>query len=165
MTKIGRNTRFLLQLLLILLCVGADLLTKRIAQDFLRDKDPVGLIPGIIRLCYVENTGAAFGIFNSHTVILSVVTGLALLGGLVWFYFASVKMGRLYNVLIPLIIAGGTGNLIDRVVNGYVIDFFEFLFIEFPVFNLADIFITCCSILLVIRLIYDTIHDKSDSKS
>ncbi len=112
------------------------------------------LIPGLLQLTYVENRGAAFGIFQGKTGLLSVLTGIVLLAVLI-----AVLMGKFKNrfllCCISLILAGGVGNLIDRVSRGFVVDYLDIspLF-SFPVFNFADCCVVVGTILLLIYLLF-----------
>ena len=102
------------------------------------------LISGFLGLTYFENTGVAFGLFtglNSMILISAKVILIALLG---WYYIKLPAQKRFWALRIPIIfiISGGLGNLIDRFRIGAVIDMLQFLFINFPIFNLADVFVT-----------------------
>ncbi len=129
-------------LLLGVLLVALDQGTKALAQECLRGGD-VPLIPGVFSLSYLENTGAAFGSFAGRTGVLAAATA-ALLALVLWRY-GSIPREKGYGplrVAFALVLAGGAGNLIDRVARGYVIDFFYFSPINFPKFNVADICVT-----------------------
>lgn len=151
--------RFLIQLTVIAVLIYIDHFIKNAVYDNLRGKDTVVLIKGILGLTYAENTGAAFSMFSSDTMLLSVVTGIALTAALVVMLMLKTKP-VIYHICLPLIIAGGAGNLIDRLSRGYVIDYIHTLFIDFPVFNFADCLITCACFALIIYLIYDLIKEK-----
>ncbi|MGN0570988.1 MAG: signal peptidase II [Candidatus Fimenecus sp.] len=128
--------------------------------------EPIGSFPllnGILQLSYVENTGAAFGSFSKYTTLLSVFTGLVLLGGFVYLLMGKCKPVPVYISAI-LILAGGAGNLIDRVFRGFVVDYIEPLFIEFAVFNFADILVCVGAAILIIYLLYDMFHDAKKTK-
>jgi len=104
------------------------------------------LIRGFLHLIYVENTGAAFGFlagFAGAQVLLTVVK-LVVMAAAIWYFVKLPRDARFDFVRIPLvmIVAGGVGNLIDRVRLGFVVDMFAFRFINFPVFNVADIYVT-----------------------
>jgi len=94
-----------------------------------------------LRLHYVENTGAAFSFLQNAAWPLSVVTGLLLVGCLVLLLTKRIRSRVLYYALAA-VTAGGLGNLMDRVLRGYVVDYIEPVFVRFAVFNLADCFIT-----------------------
>ena len=99
------------------------------------------LLPGLLRLQYVRNDGAAWSSFSGARWLLVGVTALGL-GALFWFVTRLVRH-PLGVWSIWLVIGGGVGNLIDRVLFGYVVDMFATEFVNFPVFNVADIFVTC----------------------
>lgn len=99
---------------------------------------PVSLWPGVLRFVYVENTGAAFGLFGDHTALLTVLTAIVV-AGLTAFLFLRDKGISLWPRAALWLMAGGAlGNLFDRIAYGFVIDFVEVLLIRFPVFNVAD---------------------------
>lgn len=117
-----------------------DRLSKILAAKYLVGKGTVVVIPYLLGLQYLENTGMAFSMLSGKTVFLAVVTSLALV---VMAYFLFYKrIGRPFErFCFILIFAGGVGNLIDRVFQGYVIDYFEFLFMNFAIFNVADVYV------------------------
>ena len=136
---------------------------KTLAAQSLQGKGTVPLIPGFIGLCYAENTGAAFSLFASSTEALTIVTVIALGAGVVAL-FAIKKKALIYDICVPLIIAGGAGNLLDRVMRGYVIDYIQTLFMDFPIFNLADSLITCGCFAIIIYLIVEMIREYKKRK-
>lgn len=129
----------LIYAILILLLVGADQLTKYLAASYLAPVGTAPFLPGIMELRYVENDGMAFSMLSGRQTLLIVVTGITL-AALVWYLFFKRPQVRAERVAVCLIIAGGLGNLIDRVTAGRVIDFFATTFIDFAVFNVADCF-------------------------
>lgn len=115
------------------------------------------LIPGILRMSHIRNTGAAFSFLSGYTWILTIVSAVAII--VIIIIIARVRMRALGRLSLAFILGGAIGNLIDRLVFGYVVDMFEFEFLrfgsfEFPVFNVADAFITIGGILLVIYLLF-----------
>jgi len=143
--------------------VAIDQLIKYYAVTLLEPIGSFPLLDGILQLSYVENTGAAFGSFSKYTVLLSVFTGIVLLCGFVYLLSGKCKPMFVYISAI-LILAGGAGNLIDRVFRGFVVDYIEPLFIEFAVFNFADMLVCVGAALLIIYLIYDMIRDARSQK-
>ena len=118
---------------------------------------------GIFHLTLVHNTGAAFGMFANGTVILgiiSIVVSVVLLA--LPFLLEAIKKSKKLDFnfsfiqlfCVSIVVAGGIGNAIDRLVMGYVVDFICFDFIDFPVFNIADIGVTCGILILVTNLLY-----------
>ena len=139
------------ELLLIGLLIGADQLLKQWAERSL-GSGRVLQADGFMALRYVRNTGAAFSILSGRTVVLVWGTGIVLLGR---------SKNRLLDAALLLVIAGGAGNLIDRVRLGYVIDYIEPLFVDFAVFNFADCLITVGAALMVVWAIRGTTRKKS----
>ncbi|MDR2753581.1 MAG: signal peptidase II [Oscillospiraceae bacterium] len=140
----------------VLLLVGFDQLVKRMAQAVLRaDGTSVVLIPRVFGLQYVENTGISFSVFGDSAVMMrlvQVLTGALMLAGLALVLAGRVRRGAPLCCTV-LILAGGVGNLVDRVLQGYVVDYFEFLFVHFAIFNLADVLIFCGVVWLVLWLL------------
>ena len=118
--------------------VALDQLVKYLVLQNIAPGAHVPFIPHIVELTYVENTGAAFSLFEEHTWILaliSLVMSLVLAAAL-WKNFFRHPVGK---VTLALLLAGAVGNLIDRAFQGYVVDMFNVLFMDFAVFNVADI--------------------------
>ncbi len=117
-----------------------DRVSKILAAKYLAGGGAVVVIPYLLGLRYLENTGMAFSLLSGKTVFLAVVTALALI---IMAYFIFIKKAGLpfERFCFILIFAGGIGNLIDRVFQGYVIDYFEFLFMDFAIFNVADVYV------------------------
>ncbi|MBB5263678.1 signal peptidase II [Catenibacillus scindens] len=138
----------------VILCL-IDQGTKALAVKYLMGKDPLVLWDGVFELKYLENRGAAFGIFQNQQIffyILTVIIGIAL----IWFY-GKIPHGKKYFLMkIPVVVcfAGAIGNFIDRAFQGYVVDFFYFKLINFPIFNMADIYITCSAVFFVLLFIF-----------
>ncbi len=129
-----------------------DIFSKRWAQRVLAPAGSMPLIEGLIALRYAENTGAAFSAFSGATAILSVFS-LAVCIAVLVYMIRHPELNGLTKCSLSMVLAGGVGNLIDRMMRGYVVDFFEFLFVEFAIFNVADICITVGAALLFIALL------------
>ena len=143
------------------LVIIADQLTKYLYVSC--GAGDITLIPGLLGLTYVENRGAAWGMFGDHQLLLYIFSGLvtaAILGFYIWKY---KKMNALLRIALALVIAGAVGNLIDRIMLNYVRDMIRFLFIDFPIFNVADSAITIGGALILIDVIFfekdETSHD------
>ena len=145
------------------LLVAADQIIKLLVLKHLKPIGSLPLVDGIVQLNYAENTGAAFGSFSAHTDLLSIFTFLMIIIGLLYLFIKKRKLDVEY-VCIELIIAGGLGNLIDRVFRGFVVDYIEPLFINFAIFYFADILVTCSSVVLVIWLIYEIYREEKEEK-
>jgi len=132
-----------------------DYFTKIWAVDTLKGKADITVIEGFFDLSYLENRGAAFGIFQGRAYLLAAVT-LVIMGILLFNYYKAKKKTWLLTVSTGLILTGAVGNLIDRVRFGFVVDFISWHWKDvyyFPSFNVADICITIGTGLLVIYIL------------
>ncbi len=139
----------------ILSLILLDQFTKYLAQAYLRGADDIIWIPHVFQLHYLETRGAAFGILQNQKRFFLVLCAL-FLGVAVWFVLRIPAASRyipLYAVTAGLA-AGAAGNGIDRLVRGYVVDFFYFSLIDFPVFNMADIYVVVSGFFLVIYICF-----------
>ena len=148
-----RMRRNAIVLVVIALCwIALDFATKRYfdSGEFSLYEHIAGPYLGIFRFTLVHNTGAAWGIFSDSTFVLGVFS-LLLCALLCIFLFVLEQRSSLLTVIgISLVVGGGIGNAIDRFTSAYVVDFIEFVFISFPVFNVADIGVTCGIVLFFI---------------
>ena len=125
------------------LWVAADQLAKS-AFSGMQPGDSLGLVlGGLVDLRLVHNTGAAWGIFAGNTSALGVFSLVVVAALLAYFAWARASANVVQTIGIALVAAGGIGNAIDRFAQGYVTDFIAVTFIDFPVFNVADIGVTC----------------------
>ena len=135
-----------------LLWIVLDYVVKRFFDSgaFSLGQDIAGPFLGLFRFTLVHNTGAAWGIFAGNTFLLGVFS-LVMCVLLAVFLLVLEKNANLGEAIgIGLVIGGGIGNAIDRFVGSYVVDFIEFTFIQFPVFNIADIGVTCGIVLFFV---------------
>ena len=141
--------------------IFADRLSKVMAAKYLVDGTVMTVIPYFLGLRYLENTGMAFSMLSGKTVFLAVITAAALI---IMAYFLFVKNygERFERFCFILIFAGGVGNLIDRVFQGYVIDYFEFLFMDFAIFNVADVYVCVGVGLYAIYTFYTEFYKKEN---
>lgn len=130
-----------------------DRVTKSFVEAYGADMLQAPGIAGIVELDLVHNRGAAWGSFSGMVDGLIIVTTILLIAIAVYAFVVSKQASSLEMVGLALIFAGGIGNLVDRVVNGYVIDFIAPLFIDFPTFNIADIGITCGIVSVLVALV------------
>jgi signal peptidase II len=163
MTKNNPIKKKAVTAVIMLLLIAVDRLFKDLAVKYLLPVGNYPLISRVIRLNYVENTGAAFGSFKNNTLVLVVLTSVIVLAGIFLIYFRPLE-NKVYYVCAVMLVSGGIGNLIDRIINKYVIDYIEFLFIDFPVFNFADILVTVGSFLLAFYMIYEIYRDSVNKK-
>ena len=139
------------------LIVLADQLTKNWAAGTLKGGQSITLIPDVLYLTYVENKGIAFGLFQNLQWIFVILTVLVL--AFVVFLVFRLRMNGKHIVLLAAMTClpgGAAGNMLDRVANRYVVDFIYFSPIDFPVFNVADIFVTvsCAALLLILIFLF-----------
>ena len=126
--------------LLIVGSIGLDQLTKWLAVAELKGQPSFPLWEGVLHFTYVENTGAAFGSFKEHRWVFMVISTVAIVA-LFAYYFLGGSHDRLTTTALAFITGGGIGNMIDRILLGYVVDFIDFTLIDFAVFNVADSFV------------------------
>lgn len=144
-----------LDLLGIIILVALDQYTKYLAVVHLKDKPAYIIINGILELNYLENRGAAFGMMQNQKVFFVFVAAVILCAiGYVLFKTPDNKKYRILHLLLSLIAAGAIGNMIDRIRFDYVVDFIYFVLINFPIFNVADIYVTISTIAFVILLLF-----------
>lgn len=116
-------------------------------------------IAGLVQFNLVHNRGVAWGAFSGAVPVISVVTALMCVAIAAFAVYSAKHYGKLEAVALGLLFAGGIGNLFDRIVNGYVVDFITPLFIDFPTFNIADIGVTCGIALMFIALIIQLVKE------
>ncbi|PKM63395.1 MAG: signal peptidase II [Firmicutes bacterium HGW-Firmicutes-21] len=143
----------MLAFILVLFIVTADQLTKYLVVRFIPLYGEVDFIPFFINLTHVENEGASFGMLSGYRWVFMLFSTVAILGITV-FLFKQYKRHKLLTVSLAFVLGGGIGNMIDRIFRGVVVDFFEFTFVRFAIFNVADMFITFGAVLLGIYVIF-----------
>lgn len=140
----------MIYIIIIVLGIILDRLTKNYAINNLIENPYNGTL---FNFTYLENRGAAFGILQDRRIFFIILT-LAIVCALVYYFLKNYKTNpKVLNIALAMIISGAIGNFYDRLFQGYVVDFIEFAFVNFPVFNIADIFVTIGSILLIIYMI------------
>lgn len=153
----------LLWTLLIIAFVYLDQMSKYLAVIFLKGEASFPLWQDVLHLTYVENRGAAFGMLKDHRWVFMIISTVAIIGLIAYLSFHH-KDGKLQSLSFSMMIAGGIGNMIDRIVLGYVIDFIDFTLIDFAVFNVADSFVCVGVGLLMICLIIETVKSYKEEK-
>ncbi|MBD5449905.1 MAG: signal peptidase II [Lachnospiraceae bacterium] len=135
--------------------VALDQYTKYLAVIHLKDKPAFNIINGILELNYLENKGAAFGMLQNQKAFF-IFVAVVILGviGYVLLKTPDKKKYRILHLLLSLIAAGAIGNMIDRIRLNYVVDFIYFVLINFPIFNVADIYVTVSTAVLVFLLLF-----------
>ncbi len=145
--------------------VGIDQLTKWLAIARLQNADPVTVIDGIISFAYTQNEGAAWSMFSGQRWILVGVTSVMLIGLLAVLLSGRFRKHQMANIGGVLVVAGGLGNLIDRIARGYVVDFIRTDFMDFPIFNVADCFVVIGAISLFIYFVFIYSDDSEKKES
>jgi len=148
-----RNKIYAAGAILTFVLLAADQITKYLAKCFLADTSGMTLIPGVFEFYYLENRGAAFGILDNRQLIFILIA--LLISVFAVYVYARLPFEKGYHPLrfvCSLITAGALGNMLDRLVRGYVIDFLYFSLIDFPVFNIADCYVCIGAGLAVILL-------------
>ena len=135
--------------------VFLDQWTKHLTDIHIHNKQPISLIKNVLSLTYVENRGSAFGMMQGQFIVFYIITVILL--GVVVFAFLRTPCTKQYIPIFGVIVtltAGAIGNCYDRIVRGYVIDMIYFEPINFPVFNVADIYVTISCFVLVILFFF-----------
>ena len=143
--------------IIIIISIVSDQLTKFWAVDVLKNGDSIRVIGNFLRFTYAENKGAAFSILQNQRTFFLVIT-LVMLVFLGYIYFKTKNITKLSKLSIAMIAGGALGNFIDRFRLGYVVDFIDVRFGEFynfPVFNIADSFVVCGTILMIILILFN----------
>ncbi len=148
--------------LLTILIVILDRLSKVWAVSALKTGSVIRIIDGFIHLSYLENKGVAFGMLSALNPVLPFIS-LAIVIGIFYYYVKSHNRSLPFILGLAFICGGALGNIIDRFIQSYVVDFISVYIFgrPFPVFNVADIFVTCGTFLL---LIYFIISDQKEKK-
>lgn len=151
----NKKKSFLCAVIALILLIALDQLTKQLAVQYLYQKNPIVIIPGVFELNFLMNRGAAFGIMQNQQYFFAVVTCIVLVV-LVYIFtrIPSVRRFLPLHMLLVLLMAGAVGNLLDRVRQGYVIDFFYFRLIDFPIFNVADCYVVISVFLLAVLVLF-----------
>lgn len=173
MNKAKSKKAMLISLVAVIVLVVLDQLTKLLAVLNLKNNEPFALIKNVFELQYLENQSAAFGVdvvsifqeifklkyFINHPdafltvkmVFFAIFTSIVIVI-LILLYrkVPTTPRFKWINIIFILFIAGAIGNLIDRVINNFVVDFFYFKLIDFPIFNVADIYVTVAAILFIV---------------
>ena len=144
--------------LVVLIAVADQLIKLAVLGSSLVGGETVTVIRDFLQFRYVENTGAAFSLFEDKTVLLSIFSALVMAVGF-YLLIARKFKSKVLIASVVMVMGGGLGNLIDRVFRHFVVDYIEVLFINFPVFNFADCFITVGEFVLIGYLLWDIFRD------
>lgn len=137
---------------LILILLGVDQYSKFLVEDSFQE--PIDLITGFLEIHYSQNTGIAFSLFENFPLVLTIINTIIIMVFII-FFVKNHSSSILINLPAILIIAGGLGNLLDRYIKGYVVDFINPTFIDFAIFNLADCFLNIGVFLLIMEIVFN----------
>ena len=147
--------RTIIDVVIIGLLIGLDQFTKYLAVIHLKNKPAYVLLRGVFELQYLENRGAAFGIMQNAKYFFLAVAVLMVI--FVLYTLIKLPLDKKYilmEICLILIGSGAVGNMIDRGLNDYVVDFFYFVLINFPIFNVADIYVTVACFILILGILF-----------
>ncbi len=145
----------IMDLIFLIILVAADQFTKYIAVLKLKNQPAFGIIDGVLEFNYLENRGAAFGMLQNQKVFFVFVAVIFL--GVIIYVLSKAPEGSKYtrlHVLLVMIAGGAIGNMIDRLRLDYVVDFIYIVLINFPIFNVADMYVTFATAILVIQVLF-----------
>lgn len=141
-----------------------DQWTKYLAVAHLKDKAAYTLINDVFELQYLENRGAAFGMLQNQQILFVIISIVVLaIAGFVYVKLPKKRRFHLLRICILGITAGAIGNMIDRVRLNYVVDFFYFKLIDFPIFNVADIYVTVSTIGFILLVLFYYSEEEMDA--
>lgn len=145
--------------------IGLDQAAKYLALVNLKPIGSMVLVDGFMDLTFVKNHGVAFGMFSGQRWFILLLTG-AITVALIYFYMKlpKTKEYQYVRMTMVLIFAGAIGNMIDRIFRGYVVDFFEFTFFSWPVFNVADIYVVIGVVILAFLILFVIKEPEEEKK-
>ncbi len=155
MKSLTSKKHYLLAAILVLVCVGFDQFTKYLAVVYLKGTEGVDLIPGVFKLYYLENRGAAFGMLQNQQLLFFILTVVII--AIISILYTRIPFTKRYIALrccAIFLVAGAIGNMIDRVRQNFVVDFLYFEWIDFPVFNVADIYVTVSTAIFILLILF-----------
>lgn len=161
--KENRRLHYFLAAFTVAITVLLDQWTKHLAVLYLKDQTPISIIDGVFKLQYLENRGAAFGLLQDQRLYF-YFSMLLISIFVIWFYI-KVPMTKKYlplRICSVFVLSGGLGNFIDRIRLNYVVDFFYFELIDFPIFNVADIYVTVSMFVLLYLIFFYYKEDDLD---
>ena len=155
---------YIIYLAVIAVGIALDQLTKWLSVKYLAPIETLPIIKDVIHLTYVENRGAAFGMLANHRWVFIIISTVTIVFLLFILFSGRLSSNKLYTVSVAMIISGGIGNMIDRTLLGYVVDFIDFRLINFAVFNGADSFVCVGAGILMLALVLDVIREYKKQK-
>ncbi|MCM1185974.1 MAG: signal peptidase II [Lachnoclostridium sp.] len=153
--KTKRGIMLVIDAVIIIILFFADQYTKELAVKQLKDRPAYVLIDGVLELQYLENRGSAFGMLQNQKFFILFVGVIFML--VILFFLLKLPEKKKYNIvhiLLSVIVAGGLGNMADRIRLDYVVDFISFVLIHYPIFNVADCYIVVATVLLFLLFLF-----------
>lgn len=153
--EVKRGIMLTIDAIIIIVLFLADQYTKQVAVERLKDHPAYVLIDGVLELQYLENRGSAFGMLQNQKFFILFVGVIFLL--VILFFLLKLPEKKKYNIvhiLLSVIVAGGLGNMADRIRLDYVVDFISFVLIHYPIFNVADCYIVVATVLLFFLFLF-----------
>lgn len=144
--------------LITILVIVLDQVSKYLAVKYLKGSSPYIIIEDFLQLYYVENYGAAFGILQNRKLFFIIVTSIVIISIIFFLYKNPYNLNKIMQVALAMLLGGAIGNLIDRIRLGYVVDFISTRIgkgYDFPVFNIADMFIVISTFLIIILVLFN----------
>lgn len=154
----AKNTKikiYIGPILIIALLTAFDQLTKAIITGQFAVSESVDVIKNVFTITYIQNRGIAWGMLEGKKFLFIIITVLIL--GLCFYIYQNIASNpkyKLFRICMLILISGAIGNMIDRIKLGYVIDFFSFDLINFPVFNVADIYVVCSMFVIFFIILF-----------
>ena len=150
-----KRKRLIMDFIFIVVLIAFDQFTKYLAVFRLKDKPAFKIWDGVLELNYLENKGAAFGMLQNQGGFF-IFVAVIVLGVIAYILYKTPNDGKYtpLHVLLSLIAAGAVGNMIDRIRLDYVVDFIYIILINFPIFNVADMYVSFSTVILVLALLF-----------
>lgn len=150
-----KTSHLIIDTLLLVVLIIFDRISKNLATIKLKENEPFVLIKNVFELRYLENRGAAFSIFENKQTFFLVVTCIFI----IVMIYAIIKLPlekkyNIFEIVLVFLVSGAIGNMIDRIIQGYVVDYFYFSLIDFPIFNVADIYVSVGCVVFAIILLF-----------
>ena len=150
-----KTSHLIIDTLLLVVLIIFDRISKNLATIKLKGNEPFVLIKNVFELRYLENRGAAFSIFENKQTFFLVVTCIFI----IVMIYAIIKLPvekkyNIFEIVLVFLVSGAIGNMIDRIIQGYVVDYFYFSLIDFPIFNVADIYVSVGCVVFAIILLF-----------
>lgn len=159
----GKIKNFGIAITVMSVLVAIDQIIKYFVELKLAPITESPLIPGFLQLHYHRNDGAMMGFLEGKTLLVTILALMCMIALIVLMFTDAVKT-KLDYICLVMIATGGIGNIIDRIFRGYVVDYIEYLFVDFYIFNFADCLITVGAFLLIFYQIYLAIKESKEKK-